>query len=1003
MDLNNLTLDDLLNQIKSDSSYQEPDNVKPAKAPEQAAPKAAQNTDLSNFFSTEAAEEVFGEPSKPEEIEEQQASAQEPLPEEEPLQEPDSSSAHAAEALGNSLSEDFSKLFIAPEEIEATLAAAFEFKPAEDAFDPDSESKMDFGFLSFEPEDDETEEESAEPASFYTAPKPEITQSLDIIEDPDFDPLNFFEPRAVSISSPSAEAADSRAPQPAEHAPSAQPEESSADESFKIFGNVNIDSDVSQYFPVVTDDADEQNAEAVHAEEKTIVIEQLIDKTAVFERPGILTGKSMFEKTADLSAVPSIISAEDALKDKYLANQKTFIRTGAIPIISAQSQQSIHREPDDGQMILPGFEPQEEPVAHVDESTVEDELRRTRSKKVDSFKLEGVAPEKPRFDEETVNMFTENAQPKHKRFSKTKTRTRLNRQSVEYRKPNDKQQVAGFIRSKKLAAFIALIISGICTAALLITTAIPTVAQTLDNSSSAIPVTAVIALALLAISFIASLPCCAAGIGCFFNGSGKPNAQTPALFAAFSAILQSAIILIFDSGSDLPLFAPAGAFALCLTAAGKWISYKRIAANFEFIASKNKNELNTVKAIENAVDANKIGKNVVMGEAGILYSGKTKFVSNFLAYSMASDAADDLCVKLVPIVAAASALIGVVAGITTKNAVCGLSLFAGAMCMGAPASAIIAASMPLSRTNKKLRQNGGIITGYAGAFDYESTNAVALDASDIFPGDCCNIHGMKTFYGVRMDDAILTAASMLITSGGPISSLFNEVVMGRKELLMNVEDMAYEDRLGLSGWIRGRRVFVGNRKLLENHNIEIPISVDEAKYRHDGRRVIYLADAGKIAAIFVVSYGTDKATAEYLRRIESNGINLLIRSTDSNITEEFVANAFGLPLNSVKIVKPNAAEILKSYADDVSSKDDAKLVHCGKASSFLQCINSANILCWAAGVITTQQTFCCAAGLLLLAGMVLFSGAASVTALQICICQLVWLGIGIIVPMINKE
>lgn len=970
MDLTNLTLDDLLSQIKADINYVEPT---PAKVSEAVENTLLQGETVNDFELTEV-----------EKIEELKQ------PSEEEIYEP-----------------------VAPEK-EAEETPALDFEPIEEAYIPQmpAEALLENtpDSLSLKPEEEE-EEETVEPPVFYAAQMPPFSeaQAPDITEEPADEPVSFFEPQAVLDDSQPLEFSDSENPEP-ETEPETEPSiytaptaQEAEEENFKIFGNINIDADISNFFPEIGEDPEAQSTEVTQAEEKTIVIEEFTDKTMVFERPGILTGKSLFEKTADLSAVPSIISADDALKDKYLNDQKTFIRTGAIPIVAAPAQQTLHQEPDDGQMILPGFGAHEEPVAQVDESTVEDELRRSRSKKVDSFKLEGVEPEEPQLDEKTFDELTENTKPKRKRFSTTKTRTRLNRQPVEYRKPSDKQQVTGFIRNKKLSALISLIISGLCTVALIITTAIPSVAKALDNSSFSFSVTAVISLALLTLAFLASLPCCSAGISCFFSGSGKPNSQTASVFAAFAAILQSLIVIIFGSDSDLPLFAAAGTLVLSLNAGGKLISFKRIAENFEFIASKSKNELYTVKTIENISDANIIGKNVVMGEADIRYSGKTKFVSNFLAYSMASDAADDLSVRLVPVVAAASALIGVIAGITTKDAVCGISLFAGAMCMGAPASAIIAASLPLSRANKKLRENGGIITGYAGAFEYESTNAVALDAADIFPGHCCNIHGMKTFYGVRMDDAILTAASMLITAGGPISSLFNEVVMGRKELLMNVEDIAYEDRLGLSGWVRGRRVFVGNRKLLENHNIEIPVSIDEAKYRHDGRRVIYLADAGKIAAIFVVSYGTDAATAEYLRKIENNGINLLISSTDSNITEEFVANAFGLPLNSVKIVSPNAAEVFKSYADDVSAKDDAKLVHSGKASSFLQCINAANILCWAAGVITTQQTFCCAAGLLLLACMVIFSGAAAVSALQICICQLVWLGIGIVVPLINKE
>lgn len=926
MDLTNLSLDELLAQIKADSGYKEPEKQEPATVAKE-----------------EPAEEI--------------------------------------------VAEEISVIEEEPEEPVAYEPQRFEPEPTE--------------FLSLETEEKEETEKISAPV-FYSE------QPIEIVEETADEPESLFEPVNITYTPPAAPAPleiveeEAAEPEPATvaYAPAVPTEEDKAEqpEKFEIFGNIDIESDVSAMFPEITEEEPETENQAT---EETIVVGELPDKTVVFERPGIVTGKNMFEKTADLRAVPAILSADDMLKEKYLSGEKTFVRTGAIPIVAPSKPQPVHHE--DGQMVLPGFGEPEEPVEQVDESVVEDELRKNRSKKVDSFRLEGIAPEEPHIDEDIAEELGGEIREKRKRFSSTKTRTRLNRQSVEYRKPSDKAKISEFISRKRVTAIVGTAVSGVCALAMLIMTAIPSLAQRINDASPSVSVVAVVSLAVLAVAFFATLPLWSSGISCFFSGSGKPNARTPVSLAAVAALIQSVLLVIFDTHGEMPVFAPAAAFVLCLNAAGSLLAYSSVEKNFAFLASRSKDGLYTVRTIDNASDANRIGRNVVMGEADIRYSGRTKFASNFLAYSLASDAADDLCIKLVPIATAASIVIGLIAGIASKSALCGISIFAGAMCMGTPASAVLAANLPLSKANKALREDGGIVTGYAGAFEYESTNAVAVDAADLFPGSSCNIHGMKTFYGVRIDDAILTAASMLIAAQGPISSLFNEVVMGRKELLMNVEDMVYEDRLGLSGWIRGRRVFVGNRKLLENHNIEIPMSVDEAKYRHDGRRVVYLADAGKIAAIFVVSYGSEPRIAEHLRRIENNGINILIRTTDSNITEEFVANTFGLPLNSVKVVSTPAGEVLKSYADSVTPKADAKLLHNGTAAAFLHCVSKAGSLCAAAGVVTTQQTFCTAAGLLLMAIIVIFSGALNVSALQICICQLIWTAIGAGVSLINKE
>ncbi len=756
--------------------------------------------------------------------------------------------------------------------------------------------------------------------------------------------------------------------------PPAVPHRPEADEKTRIIG---------QSAPEVTDD-------------KT----RTVSYSPVFERPGIVTTSSAYDKTADLNAMPHILPA-----DEFIGNEpKKFHRTGEIPKVQSQPKTPVVRhDAEDEQMVLPGFFELEE-VVRVSESEVEEELRRTRSRKVDSFKLEGADIDEPFMDEDVSRELQKgNTDPKKRRFSRTKTRHRLSNHRVEFSRPSDGRAVHGFIKNKKLIALIGTIISAVCALVLIITTAIPFIADKVNMRSAEIPTTYILSLVFLIVAAAAAIPSCVSGITCFFNGTGRPNAQTPVIIATVAALIQNILAITTYDETVYPLFSLAAVFLLCCCSVGNMLIYQRTQSNFAFLFKQGKEGLYSVRAIDNAIDANRVSQNVVMGDAEIRYSGKLKFATRFISYSLSSNSTDDLCAKLVPISLIAAAVIGLIAGIVSKSFMGGISLFCGALCMGSPVCALIAANLPLLIENKRMNADGAMITSYAAAYEYESTNAIALDASDLFPGENCNIHGMKTFNGLRVDDAVLTAASMLIAAGGPTSSLFKNVIMEHSELLLKVEDLKYEERLGLSGWIRDRRVFVGNRKLLENHNIEIPMSVDEAKYARGDRQIIYLADAGKIAAFFVVSYGRNKKIAEYLRRIESNGINILVRTTDSNINEKFISKCFDIPLNSVKVVSNTAGEVLKNYSEHVKPREDAKLIHNGTATAFLHAVSSAGRLCATAGKISTLQTSCMAAGLLLTLLVIIFSGPLSLTALSVCLCQALWMAIAAILPLFGRE
>ncbi len=1067
MDISNLTFDELLDAIRSDSGYQSALSKKESAATAQKAQAADDINPTHN-----EAQKINLEPP----VEENEESLCEPdvmtEPHTEPfteIREPENSEPIALEPEENEEIPFSLPDFTLTAEPEASEPIALENEEDEEA----PFSLPDFT-LTAEPEASEPialepEEDEEAPFSltdFAQTAEPEIQEPI-ALENEEDDGIPFSLPSMPSFYEPVALAEDSGdnqenptdyeqtstkvafepvIPEPIEIV---TPEEED-EEPIKIytpptpspinFGQFNLNTDIASLFPDVTDEAAPQEekvtlteepqpveesktrvigpdikpAEAYNpadeAEDETYAIDPAIDgKTKhvsfspVYERPGIVTTSNAYDNTADLHALPHILPADELIEEE----QKKFHRTGDIPKVESQPKPPVVTHYEEEQMVLPGFFELEE-VVKVSEKEVEAELKRTRSKKVKSFKLEGTEIEEPKMDAEVshelINSGSENK--KRIRFSTTKTRHRLVNQRIEFTKPSDAKKVHTFIARNKLIATVGVIVTAVCALVLLITTGITGVADKINAACEPIngaPATYVISLAFLCASIAAALPACISGITCFINGSRKPNAQTPVLVAALGALIHNILAITSFDSDEYPIFSLAAVLLLCFGSVGNILVHSRTMSNFAFLFRQGKEGLYSVRTIDNALDANRVSQNVVMGNADIRYSGRTKFAARFMSYSLSSNSTDDLCAKLVPASTLASAVIGIIAGIITKSFAGGFSLFSGALCMSAPACAFIAANLPLLIENKKLNKEGAMVTSYAAAFEYESTNAIALDASDLFPSENCNIHGMKTFNGLRVDDAVLTAASMLIAAGGPVSGLFENVIMEHNELLLKVEDLKYEERLGLTGWIRDRRIFVGNRKLLENHNIEIPMSIDESKYARGDRQIIYLADAGKLAAFFVVSYGKNKKIAEYLRHIENNGINILVRTTDSNINEKFIARCFDLPLNSVKVVSNTAGEVLKKYAEHTVIREDAKLIHNGKAAAFLHAVSAAGKLCSTAGKISTLQTFCMAAGLLLTLLIMIFSGPLSLNPLHVCICQIIWFAIAAILPFFGKE
>ena len=78
--------------------------------------------------------------------------------------------------------------------------------------------------------------------------------------------------------------------------------------------------------------------------------------------------------------------------------------------------------------------------------------------------------------------------------------------------------------------------------------------------------------------------------------------------------------------------------------------------------------------------------------------------------------------------------------------------------------------------------------------------------------------------------------------------------------------------------------------MMKRHDIEVPSLDYEKKYTKNGQRSpIYLAVAGKLFGMFLVSYRPDRRAAETLDSLAQSGISVLVQADDFNITAPLVA------------------------------------------------------------------------------------------------------------------
>ncbi|MCL2512462.1 MAG: hypothetical protein FWF08_01055 [Oscillospiraceae bacterium] len=712
-------------------------------------------------------------------------------------------------------------------------------------------------------------------------------------------------------------------------------------------------------------------------------------KTNPPEKPGIIVknDNSRYIYTGELTPLPTIISAEE---EKKSLNETKKQRTEADRLRKIAGSVEYDENFDDpagsapNQLMFEGFINKPE-TRTVNEHEMEKELKRKRRETADNFKLFG----------EEEDGGEENA------VSRIYTKNDLKSAFIS---DDENRRVRNLLQTESKTLSIKLAVTGTAGVIMLFAAVFVNFSanpfRPFGNSEVFYVLFNIILILITAAVISGEL---FEGVVSLIKLRPAPLTLLPVITSA--ALMQNVTFLIKPEtlSSDFRLQSCAAAAVLMFLPilGAKYVTGKN-ALYCHKLYSRGVMR-HSAENIRDKKTAAEIGKGILGPDPVIKYSARIKEFDSFLEQSLFYEEAYHITGKLIPASLFVSVMTGFFAWLKTGDFMAGISVGAAAAVLTAPISAGLSFAFALFGSNRALKNSNGLITGYKSLSGLKKTKAVCLDASAVIDSDDCNIYGIKPFHGMRIDDAILYTASMIIEAKGPLGGVFKKVILDKTDLLPTVEDFAYEERLGLSGWIHNRRVFVGNSKLLGNHGIKTPDESFEGKYTKDGRQIVYLAVENKLSAMFIVSYSVKKEMAALVRDVSKQGVAVLLYTQDPNITAAFVEKQCSLPENSIKILSSKSGEYFKDIKDETLPSVPAGLM-CGKnAASFLNILKTGLFLSSIKKFISPVALASSLSATAFIFAAVWFSKINQLGSLQIAAFHIFWCAAACLLPGIIKK
>lgn len=483
----------------------------------------------------------------------------------------------------------------------------------------------------------------------------------------------------------------------------------------------------------------------------------------------------------------------------------------------------------------------------------------------------------------------------------------------------------------------------------------------------------------------------------------KGNSDTAIATASFAVAIQSIVALfsphIFVDGT-LYIYSSLVILALFLNSLGKMFIILRTYNNFRFLSKPRPKYAG--KIYTDIRNAEKISSGLPSKKPIIAYTKKSKFMSNFLQLSYAPDPSEDAAAKIAPYAALMSLICGILYGVMTMNFAGAVSSFALSACITVPICSLLAVNIPLKRLCHNSIKGGAMVTSYETVKQFCDTNVVMIDSSQLYPPGTVTLSGIKAFKESRINDAITAGAAIMFAVDGTMSYIFENIIQDRKDILPKVESVIYEDGMGLVGWINGQRVLIGNRRLLESHNINPPEKSIEDKYLNMGNQVMYISMSGELIAMFILSYNADREIMHELRNLEDNGVSFAIRTVDPNITQQSIAEKFCLFFRCIKILPTSLGNICHEATSSVDDKSRAYLVTRGKIASFARAVSGCIRIKSNITLSIIIQYIAVILGLLIVTLISFISGFEKLGCLEMLLYIGFWAAATIIIPLIKK-
>jgi len=212
-----------------------------------------------------------------------------------------------------------------------------------------------------------------------------------------------------------------------------------------------------------------------------------------------------------------------------------------------------------------------------------------------------------------------------------------------------------------------------------------------------------------------------------------------------------------------------------------------------------------------------------------------------------------------------------------------------------PCALGLATPMSIMVGTGKGAQHGVLIRNAEALETFEKVDTIVVDKTGTLTEGRPALVAIESADGYDDDELLALAASVERGSEHPLAAAIVAGASGRGISVRAQQDFESTTGQGASATIEGKRVAVGNRRLMRSVGADDEDLAKRADdYRRDGQTVMFVAVDGRAAGIIGVADPIKKSTPKAIESLHQAGLRIVMLTGDNEVTADAVARQIGI-------------------------------------------------------------------------------------------------------------